>query len=83
MEALHFGLNSPAPVVITGIDSTGILDQAFQAVECFRPMDRQQVAAILAKTKEAASTGKFELFKTSSHFEGTIVNPSWLGYTKG
>jgi hypothetical protein len=46
-------------------------------------MDRQQVAAILAKTKEAAMTGKFELFKTSSHYDGTIKNPSWLGYTSG
>jgi aryl-alcohol dehydrogenase-like predicted oxidoreductase len=83
MEALHFGLNSSATVVITGIDSQAILDQAFQAVESFRPLDRKQVAAILAKTKEAAMTGKFELFKTSSHYDGTIKNPSWLGYTNG
>ena len=82
-EALHFGLNSPASVVITGIDSPAILDQAFQAVQSFRPMDQQQVAALLAKTKNAALTGKFELFKTSSHFDGTIRNPSWLGYTNG
>jgi predicted aldo/keto reductase-like oxidoreductase len=83
MEALHFGLNSPASVVITGIDSGVILDQAFQAVQSFKPMDRQQIAAILAKTKDAAMTGKFELFKTSSHYDGTIKNPSWLGYTNG
>jgi predicted aldo/keto reductase-like oxidoreductase len=83
MEALHFGLNSPASVVITGIDSPAILDQVFQAVESFKPMDRQQVAAILAKTKDATMTGKFELFKTSSHFDGTIQNPSWLGHTGG
>ena len=81
IEALHFGLNSPASVVITGIDSTAVLDQAFQAVESFRPMGTQQVAAILAKTKNAAMTGKFELFKTSSHYDGTIKNPAWLGYT--
>jgi len=42
-------------------------------------MDDQQVAAILAKSKDAAATGKFELFKTSSHFDGTIKNPAWLG----
>jgi uncharacterized protein len=83
MDALHFGLNSPATAVITGIDSPAILDQAFQAVQSFRPLDRQQIAAILAKTKEAAMTGKFELFKTSSHYDGTIKNPSWLGYTNG
>jgi aryl-alcohol dehydrogenase-like predicted oxidoreductase len=83
MEALHFGLNSPASVVITGIDSPAILDQAFEAVKSFRPMDQQQVAALLAKTKEAAMTGKFELFKTSPHYDGTIKNPAWLGYSNG
>jgi predicted aldo/keto reductase-like oxidoreductase len=83
LEALHFGLNSPASVVITGIDSPAILEQAFQAVQSFRPMDRQQVATILAKTKEAAMTGRFELFKTSTHYDGTIKNPSWLGYSNG
>ena len=83
IEALHFGLNSPAAVVITGIDSPAILDQAFEAVKSFMPMDEQQVSAILAKTREAAMTGKFELFKTSSHYDGTIKNPSWLGYTGG
>jgi aryl-alcohol dehydrogenase-like predicted oxidoreductase len=82
-EALHFGLNSPASVVITGIDSPAILDQAFQAVQSFRPMNRQEVDAILVKSKEAAMTGRFELFKTSSHFDGTVQNPSWLGYTGG
>ena len=82
-EALHFGLNSPASVVITGIDSPAILEQTFQAVQSFKPMDRQQVATILAKTQEAAMTGRFELFKTSSHYDGTIKNPSWLGYSNG
>jgi aryl-alcohol dehydrogenase-like predicted oxidoreductase len=79
IEALHFGLNSPASVVITGIDSAQILDQAFEAVANFRPMSDTQVAALLAKTRDAAMTGQFELFKTSPHFDGTIHNPQFLG----
>ena len=79
IEALHFTLNSPASVVITGIDSQAILDQAFAAVASFRPMSETQVAAILARTREAAMTGQFELFKTSPHYDGTIRNPAWLG----
>jgi hypothetical protein len=46
-------------------------------------MNEQQIPAILAKTKDAAMTGKFELFNTSSHYDGTIRNPSWLGYANG
>jgi uncharacterized protein len=79
IEALHFGLNSPAKVVITGIDSQQILDQAMAAVASFRPMSDAQVAAILDKTREAAMTGRYELFKTTPHFDGTIKNPGVLG----
>ncbi len=83
IEALHFGLSSPASVVITGIDSTAMLDQAFQAVASFKPLDQLQTATILAKTKESAMTGRFERFKTTSQFDGTVRNPSWLGYPNG
>ncbi len=79
IEALHFGLNSPASVVITGIDSPQVMDQAFEAVASFRPMSESQVAALLAKTRDAAMTGQYELFKTSPHFDGTIHNPQYLG----
>jgi hypothetical protein len=30
------------------------------------------------KAKQAAMTGKYELFKTTSHFDATAKNPSWL-----
>ena len=35
--------------------------------------------ALLARTREAAATGRFEPFKTSSIFDGTAENPQWLG----
>jgi aryl-alcohol dehydrogenase-like predicted oxidoreductase len=79
IEALHYGLTQPVSVVITGIDSMPILDQAFEAVRTFKPLTTAQVKALLDRTKEAASTGKFELFKTTSHFDGTAANPKWLG----
>lgn len=79
MEALHFSLNSPASVVITGIDSPQVMDQAFEAVASFKPMSEAQVAALLEKTRNAAMTGNYELFKTSPHFDGTIHNPQYLG----
>jgi hypothetical protein len=42
-------------------------------------MTEAATAALLAKTKQAAMTGKFELFKTSNEFDGTAHNPSWMG----
>lgn len=79
IECLHYALNLPTSVVITGIDKPEILDQAFEAARTFNPMNEQQVAALLAKTTQAAETGKFELFKTSDHFDSTAHNPQWLG----
>ncbi len=79
IECLHYALNLPTSVVITGIDSMEILAQAFEAVRTFQPMNDQQVKSLLAKTAQAASRGEFEPFKTSSIFDGTAQNPDWLG----
>ena len=79
IECLHYALNLPTSVVITGIDSMKILDQAFEAARTFHPLSEQQVAKLLAKTRQAAANGEYELFKTSSHFDSTAHNPQWLG----
>jgi len=79
IECLHYALNLETSVVITGIDSMQILDQAFEAVRTFRPMSAAEVDIILSKTKRAAERGKFELFKTTSVYDGTAQNPKWLG----
>jgi uncharacterized protein len=79
IEAFHYSFTLPVSVVITGIDSPAVLDQALTAVKTFKPMTQEQVSALLARTSEAAANGRFELFKTSTHFDGTIANPKWLG----
>jgi uncharacterized protein len=79
IEALHYGLTQPVSVVITGIDNTQTLDQAFEAARTFKPLDQTQISSLLARTATAASEGKFELFKTTNHYDGTAQNPKWLG----
>jgi len=79
IECLHYALSLPTSVVITGIDKPEILDQAFEAVKTFQPMNSEQIGQLLAKTKEVAMAGKYELFKTSSHFDSTAKHPDWLG----
>jgi hypothetical protein len=56
-----------------------ILDQAFEAARTFTPMTEAQVIAILDKTRQAAMAGKYERFKISTQFDGTIQNPQWMG----
>ncbi|HEY5514133.1 MAG TPA: aldo/keto reductase [Geomonas sp.] len=79
IECLHYALNLPTSVVITGIDSMEILHQACQAARTFRPLGEQEVRSLLAKTAQAAARGEYEPFKTTSIFDGTAQNPEWLG----
>jgi len=79
VECLHYAMNLPTSVVITGCDSPPILQQALQAARTLQPMNSSQVAALLTKTAKAAEAGKFELYKTSHRFDGTYANPQWLG----
>jgi len=79
VECLHYALNLPTSVVITGIDSVEILEQAFSAIESFRPLGKDELDGLLGRTREAGATGRFEPFKTSSIFDATAANPQWLG----
>jgi aryl-alcohol dehydrogenase-like predicted oxidoreductase len=79
IECLHYALNLPTSTVITGIDKMKVLDQAVEAARTFKPMSKEAVAHLLARTAAAAATGRYELFKTESRYDGTAHNPQWLG----
>jgi aryl-alcohol dehydrogenase-like predicted oxidoreductase len=79
IECLQYAMNLPTSVVITGCESMEDLEQALTAARTFKPMSDEQVKGILDKTAEAASKGKYELFKTTSIYDGTAVHPEWLG----
>jgi hypothetical protein len=80
LDCLHYALSLPTSVVITGVDSQAVLDQAFEAANSFSHLTKEDLAAILEKTKAVASEGKFEPFKTSPIFDSTAAHPEWLGY---
>jgi predicted aldo/keto reductase-like oxidoreductase len=79
VECLHYAMNLPTSVVITGCDSMPILQQAIDAARSFEPMSKADVGALLAKTAPAAGKGEFERYKISNDFDGTVHNPQWLG----
>jgi uncharacterized protein len=79
VECLHYAMNLPTSVVITGCDSLDILHQAIQAATSFKPMASTEVSTLLAKTAPAAAKGEFEQYKTTQNFDGTYHNPQWLG----
>ena len=79
LEALQYGLSQQISVLITGIDNDEVLEQALTAARGFKPMTSEQMQELLRRTESAASEGEFELFKTSTYFDGTAANPKWLG----
>lgn len=79
VECLHYALNLPTSVVITGCSDLKTLDQAFEAARTFKPLTPSELSALLAKTREAALSGKYETFKTTMRQDGTARNPQWMG----
>jgi len=79
VECLRYALDLQTSVVITGIDSLAILDQAVETAGSFQPLAEAERRALLDKTAQAAARGEFELFKTTSIFDATTYNPRWLG----
>ncbi len=78
LECLHYAMNLPTSVVITGCDSMQVLDQAIMAAQSFRPLGRDEVASLLDRTRSHALVGKYESFKTTGEHDGTIQHPKWL-----
>jgi predicted aldo/keto reductase-like oxidoreductase len=79
VECLRYALSLPTSVVITGCESMKVVQQAIDLGRNFQPLTESERAALLSKTAEVAKNGQFELYKTSTQFDGTTHNPQWLG----
>jgi len=79
IECLHYAMNLPTSVVINGCDSMERLEQALTAARTFKPLSHAQLTALLGKTAAAGATGRYEPFKNTHQFDGTVQNPEWLG----
>src|SRR5918912_3556898 len=78
-ECLRYAMSVPGvSVTITGCDGEGVLEQALSLAVSFRPMRTEERNALLERTKPAAQGGKWEQFKTTHQFDGTIQNKHWL-----
>ncbi len=78
IECLHYAMNLPTSVVITGCDSMERLEQALTAARSFRPIPPVDVDALLARTAHAAREGWYEPYKTTRKHDGTMEHPEWL-----
>jgi aryl-alcohol dehydrogenase-like predicted oxidoreductase len=71
-EALRYVWSQPVSTIVSGMESEELLEANVAAARNFEPMDSERQMALLAKTKEAGVTGKFEPFKTAPNFDGPV-----------
>lgn len=78
-ECLRYALSLPTSTVITGIESMEVLRQDLEAARLFEPLSDAERAELLSRTEALADRGAHEGYKTGSSFDGTALNPGWLG----
>ena len=79
IECLHYAMALPTSVVITGVETMERLNQALEAARSFRPLTAAEMDGLRQRTAADGSRGAFELFKTSSIYDGTAQNVEQLG----
>jgi predicted aldo/keto reductase-like oxidoreductase len=78
-ECLRYAMSvAGITVTITGCDGLGVLEQALSIALNFQPMSIEERENLLARTADAAKGGKWEKFKTTHQFDGTVQNVRWL-----
>ena len=69
-DALRYAMSLPVSTTVSGIDSLRVLRQNLRIASGFKPMTEQELQAHRERLAEAASDGRFELYKTTAMFDG-------------
>jgi len=71
-DALRYVLSLPISTLVSGIDSEKVLDQNLKIVRDYSPMSDDERKALEAKYHRLAGDGRFELFKSTTNFDGPV-----------
>ncbi|MFO7975280.1 MAG: aldo/keto reductase [Candidatus Hydrogenedentota bacterium] len=71
-EALRYAWSQPIATLVSGMKTMEMLRTNIAFARNFTPMSNEDQQALLARTKEAAMTGKYEPFKTTRMFDGRL-----------
>jgi predicted aldo/keto reductase-like oxidoreductase len=69
-EALRYAMSLPVASTVSGIDSLKILRQNLRVARGFVPYTEGEMRLLRERCAESAADGRFELYKTSKHFDG-------------
>ncbi len=71
-EALRYAMSLPVASIISGIDSSEILQQNLRVARNFQPMSPEEMQTLRMRCAAAAGDGRYELYKVSAKHEGPI-----------
>jgi aryl-alcohol dehydrogenase-like predicted oxidoreductase len=71
-DALRYAMSLPVATTISGIDSLGVLDQNLKIARGFKPLTAEAMQTIRESAKPFAADGRYELFKTTTKYDGKI-----------
>ncbi len=71
-EALRYAMSLPVSTTVSGIDSIQVLNQNVTVADDFKPMSPRQMETLRKRVRDAASDGRFELYKTTAMHEGKV-----------
>ncbi|HEX3372142.1 MAG TPA: aldo/keto reductase [Candidatus Acidoferrales bacterium] len=69
-EGLRYAMSLPVATTISGMDSLEVLEQNLDIARGFQPMSKEEMAALRERVRSVAADGRYELFKTSKHYDG-------------
>ena len=71
-EGLRYAMSLPVATTISGIDSMFVLEQNLRVARGFQPFGEQEMAAIRERVRPLAADGRYELFKTTTKYDGKV-----------
>jgi aryl-alcohol dehydrogenase-like predicted oxidoreductase len=71
-EGLRYAMSLPVATTISGMDSMVVLQQNLSVARGFQPFGEQEMAAIRERVRPLAADGRYELFKTTTKYDGKI-----------
>ena len=71
-ECLRYALSLPIAAIVSGIDSVEVLRQNLAIAQRFVPMTAADMETLRHRVARYAADGRFELYKSSRHYDGPI-----------
>lgn len=71
-EGLSYAMSLPVATTISGMDSMAILEQNLRVARGFQPLAAEHMALIRERVRTLAADGRYELFKTTTKYDGKV-----------